>query len=218
VFHEGILGITAARLVDRYGVPALVCNSGRGDHQIMKGSARAPVGFHLYDAMCSCSHYLTSFGGHAAAAGFSLEPALFEEFKTAFQRVARTMLAERSNAERDREVKMVGPVALPLREALDPLLLDNLKQLEPFGEGNPRPLFVDDTVRLVSLSLFGGQGEHFRAVARGSYQNLAVIGFRLGGAARAIDLSAPCSLLYSPVIDSYNGRISWKIRAENIWQ
>ncbi|SHH59670.1 single-stranded-DNA-specific exonuclease RecJ [Desulfofustis glycolicus] len=217
-FHEGILGITAARLVERYGVPALVCSSGRGDHHAMKGSARAPAGFHLYDAMCSCSRYLTSFGGHAAAAGFSLQPALFEEFKSAFQLTARTMFAEQRSAEGDREVKMVGPVALPLREALDPLLLNNLKQLEPFGEGNPRPLFIDDAVRLVSLSLFGGQGEHFKAVARGSYQNLAVVGFRLGGAARAIDLSAPCSLLYSPVIDSYNGHISWKIRAENIWQ
>ncbi len=217
-FHEGILGITAARLVERYGVPALVCSSGRGDHQAMKGSARAPAGFHLYNAMCSCSRYFTSFGGHAAAAGFSLQPALFEEFKSAFHQVARTMFAEQHSAEGDREAKIVRPVALPLREALDPLLLDNLKQLEPFGEGNPRPLFVDDAVRLVSLSLFGGQGEHFKAVARGSYQNLAVVGFRLGGAARAIDLSAPCSLLYSPVIDSYNGRISWKIRAENIWQ
>lgn len=217
-FHEGILGITAARLVERYGVPALVCSSGPDKYHILKGSARAPVGFHLYDAICSCSHYLTSFGGHAAAAGFSMEPALFEEFKAAFQLVARAMFAEQRSAERNHDVKMVGPVALPLREALDPLLLDNLKQLEPFGEGNPRPLFIDEAVRLVSLSLFGGQGEHFRAVARGAYQNLAVVGFRLGGAARTIDLSAPCSLLYSPVIDSYNGRISWKIRAENIWQ
>jgi single-stranded-DNA-specific exonuclease len=217
-FHEGILGITAARLVERYGVPALVCTPSRGDRQLLKGSARAPVGFHLYDALCACSRFFTSFGGHAAAAGFSLVPDSFDPFKAAFQQVARGICAEQHSGDRSGELKAAGPVPLSLRDALDPVLLDNLKQLEPFGEGNPRPLFIDGDVRLVSLSLFGGQGEHFRAVARGSYQNLSVIGFRLGGAARSIDLSAPCSLLYSPVVDSYNGRISWKIRAENIWQ
>lgn len=217
-FHEGILGITAARLVERYGVPALVCSLGCGDRRQLKGSARAPVGFHLYDAICKCSQFLASFGGHAAAAGFSLKPDSFAQFKTAFRQIARTMFAERQIAERSREAKGTKPIPLPLSEALDPVLLDNLKQMEPFGEGNPRPLFMDERARLVSLSLFGGQGEHFKAVARGAYQNLSAVGFRLGGAARTIDLSAPCSLLYYPVVDSYNGRIRWKIRVENIWQ
>ncbi len=217
-FHEGILGITAARLVELHGVPALVCSLGRGDQQLLKGSARAPVGFHLYDAMSSCSRWLRSFGGHAAAAGFSLMSDSFETFKTAFQQAARAGSAEWRSAQRGGEIKVADPVPLSLRGALDPLLLDNVRQLEPFGEGNPRPLFIDDEARLVSLSLFGGRGEHFKAVARGSYQNLPVVGFRLGSAARTIDLSAPCSLVYSPEIDSYNGRIVWKIRAENIWQ
>jgi single-stranded-DNA-specific exonuclease len=217
-FHEGILGITAARLVERSGIPALVCSPSRGDQRLLKGSARAPVGFHLYNALRMCAPFLVSFGGHAAAAGFSLRLESYDQFKTAFEQVSSTLFAEQRRGDRCEAQKPIEPIPLPLSEALDPVLLENLKQLEPFGEGNPRPIFIDDSARLVSLSLFGAQGEHFKAVARGAYQNLPVIGFRLGGAARGVDLSTPCSLVYSPMVDCYKGRISWKIRAENIWQ
>ena len=212
-FHEGILGITAARLVELFRVPALVCTQTENADGLLKGSARAPLGFHLYEAMERCRSCLHSFGGHAAAAGFSVQkemvPALLRDLAA---------VANEDSARNDRLSTETRPLPLAIDEALDHRLLDNLAQLEPTGEGNPKPIFYDDRVTLVSLSRFGRDKEHFRALVRGRYQNVPVIGFGLGDKADDIDTSSSCVLSYTHMIDSYNGKASWKIRAENIWQ
>ncbi len=87
-FHDGLLGITASRLVEKYNVPVLVCCEDESGQQL-KGSARAPENFNLYSVISSCSRFLIRYGGHRAAAGFSLKKEHFAEFRNAIDNSAK---------------------------------------------------------------------------------------------------------------------------------
>ena len=83
-FHEGLLGITASRLVEEYNLPALVCCPAK-DTVYLKGSARAPENFDLFSVLSSCSRFLVKFGGHRAAAGFTIKADHFNCFCQSIQ-------------------------------------------------------------------------------------------------------------------------------------
>ena len=213
-FHDGILGITASRLAEEYLVPAIVFTIDKKNPHLLKGSGRAPEHFDLYCTLKRCAHYLTRFGGHRAAAGMSLENINFEVFRTFF--------SEQSIIEFEKEPVTTGnaiePIYLPLEEAHNPLLLKNILQLEPTGEGNPKPIFYDSDVSFVSLKRFGQNFNHLRGVIRGRYKNLPFIGFNLKGLNRIVSDEPVYRFFYTPMFDQYNGSNTWKIRAMDIWQ
>ncbi|MEE4165568.1 MAG: single-stranded-DNA-specific exonuclease RecJ, partial [Desulfocapsaceae bacterium] len=142
-FHQGLLGITASRLVETFNIPALVCCLDEKTGKI-KGSARAPDNFDLYSVLRSCSRFLEKFGGHKAAAGFSLKPEHFSSFSRAFNSSSGLEFLNNDNISNLLSEKNIN---LPVSDALDPNLLVNLMQLEPQGEANPKPFFYDPEVR-----------------------------------------------------------------------
>ena len=211
-FHDGVLGITASKLVEKYGMIALVCcNDAEG--QIVKGSARAPAGIDLYRVIRSCSRFLAKFGGHKAAAGFSLPGKDFEGFKRAIEDAAHLEFVTRSQHN---EAQVKNYLHLPVSEAFNSLLLKNLFELEPVGEGNPKPIFTD-RVQFVSIQQFGRNKEHLRGVIRGRYKNVPFIGFNqhLGVLSEIRERGA--LIHYSLFRDSYNGAVSWKIKLEELF-
>jgi single-stranded-DNA-specific exonuclease len=213
-FHEGILGITAARLVERYHVPALVCCFQPNSRELIKGSGRSPGNINLHECLVQCSDVLSSFGGHQAAAGFSLPERNFsklqEKFKLSILSISEKIISDSSEIREN-------IIDLSLSDALDRSLIDNLMQLEPFGEGNPRPVFRDKCAELVSVIYFGGQKEHVRGTARGRYRNVPFIGFHLGEKFNRIGTGHGVTLSYTHMIDTYNGQPSWKIRIRDAW-
>jgi len=213
-FHDGILGITASRLVDIYHVPVLVCCRNMQERGGLKGSGRAPDGFNLYHALDGCFRYLQKFGGHQAAAGFSLQEENFVKFKKCFEE----SVSQQSNilSHNTGEIKD-NHLDLSISEAFDPVLIDNLLRLEPLGEGNPKPIFIDKETRFVSLKFFGTQNEHIRGMIRGRFKNIPFVGFNLGSKARLIDTWKVFCMKYSHMLDHYRGESRWKIRIENIW-
>ena len=213
-FHEGVLGIVASRLVEKYKVPTLVCCYHPADRNTIKGSGRAPEGYDLYRFIAGTERYLHNFGGHELAAGFSLPVTNFIEFKEKLHTLIST------DKEKNRRVtsNLSGKyVELSLSESFDRTLLDNLMQLEPTGEANPKPVFLDRKVRFVSYSTFGKNKSHLKGTIRGKYKNVPIIGFNLAERIAGVDLNGPCSLLYTHSLESYNGKSSWRIHVKDIF-
>ena len=139
-WHRGVIGITATRVVERHGRPALVVSR---DGEEAYGSGRSIHGFHLLNALESCGALFTRFGGHAYAVGFSLPSARVAELKAQLDAYARTRLRLA-----DFEPTLNIDAELPL-DTITPEMFEALRKLEPFGAGNPEPVF-SAAVRLTS--------------------------------------------------------------------
>jgi single-stranded-DNA-specific exonuclease len=137
-WHRGIIGICASRVVERYSRPALVISR---DGEEAHGSGRSFANFHLLDALESCSELFTRFGGHAHAVGFALPSEKIPELRARLDAYARERLTEA-----DLEAVMEFDGDLELTE-LTPAFWSALQQLQPFGMGNPEPIFITREVR-----------------------------------------------------------------------
>lgn len=146
-WHLGVAGIVASRLLERYRVPAAVVVG-------ETGSARAPDGYNVHDALAAASAHLVRFGGHAAAGGFTIRPGAFAAFRAAF---AAACAAQRARAP-DAEARVFDGWVEPGDLTLD--LHAALRRLEPFGEGNPEPVFGLRAVRLKTVGVVGTGGHH----------------------------------------------------------
>ncbi|GAC1676507.1 MAG: hypothetical protein NVS9B5_03730 [Terriglobales bacterium] len=140
-WHRGVIGITATRVVERYGRPALIISR---DGEECHGSGRSIRAFHLLNALESCSDLFTRYGGHAHAVGFSLPTSRLEELRSHLDSYARERLTPN-----DFESVIDIDAELPLDE-VTPELFGALRQLEPFGMGNPGPVFCARRVRLMA--------------------------------------------------------------------
>lgn len=150
-WHSGVCGIVAARLLDRYGVPAAVA-VGRC------GSVRAGDGCNAHVALSACAEFLERFGGHAAAGGFTVKEGCMTAFREAFERECARQLGESGAASGDR--CFAEPEMWLEPEDLTKDLHDAILQLEPFGEGNPEPMFGLRRVALSDVRLMGERGRH----------------------------------------------------------
>jgi single-stranded-DNA-specific exonuclease len=140
-WHRGVIGITATRVVERYGRPTLVISR---DGDEAHGSGRSIRAFHLLDALESCRTLFTRYGGHSHAVGFSLPAALVPDLRRHLESYARTHLAPA-----DFEPAIDLDAELPL-EQITPQWFEVLSRLEPFGQGNPEPIFSAEAVRLMA--------------------------------------------------------------------
>jgi single-stranded-DNA-specific exonuclease len=145
-WHPGVLGIVAARLAEEYHKPAALVGLQDGQG---RGSARSIEGFHLFEGLAACRQWLLKFGGHAAAAGFSLRAddldALQEALEQAFYRQV--------GAEPARPVLKVDAV-VDFGE-LDNGFFEHLEGLRPFGPGNPEPVFMAAGIECLSSRVVG---------------------------------------------------------------
>ena len=148
-WHGGVIGIAAARFVERYAKPCIVIAR---DGETAKGSARSIEGFSIFDAIYSCKDLLTHFGGHTLAAGFSLASADIEKFRKGVNDYARQVEMPFMKLEIDCKLRpeFISADVLPI-----------IDTLEPFGAGNPQPLFGLFSMTLTSVTPIGG-GKHLR--------------------------------------------------------
>jgi single-stranded-DNA-specific exonuclease len=139
-WHRGVIGITATRVVERYGRPALIIAR---DGDEAHGSGRSIHGFHLLQALEACSDLFARYGGHSHAVGFSLPTHRITELRAQLDAYARARLTP---ADFEPAIEVDGE--LPLHE-VTPELFQSLRYLEPFGQGNPEPVFAAAGVRLM---------------------------------------------------------------------
>jgi len=137
-FHEGINGIVATRLVERFYKPVLILSE---REKKLKGSGRSIPELHLKDALSECADLLERFGGHAAAAGCSLIPGNLNEFRERFFAFCREHIPKSIEPK----LHLDGSLEFP---KLTNLFVEQLDRLQPFGEGNQEPLFSVETPEL----------------------------------------------------------------------
>ena len=150
-WHQGVIGIVASRLVEKYGKPAIVI-SRSGENA--KGSGRSVDGLSLYDALAACGEVLTQFGGHLLAAGMSLKTADIPEFRRRINEYAARLNIPMQQLLLDCKL---NPASVSLS------MLNTLSVLEPFGAENPQPLFGIFNVTISSVQPVSS-GKHLRIV------------------------------------------------------
>jgi single-stranded-DNA-specific exonuclease len=165
-WHPGVVGIVASKLVERYDRPAVLIGEGG------RGSARTARGVHLYDAIHDCAGYLTKFGGHQAAAGLRIPFANVEPFA---QDLARRVGADPGFAAHACSTLHYDDELHP--RDVDESCYEEIRQLEPFGNGNPEPLFRMTNVHLKNTRVVGGEHLKMR-LAEGRFGGLEAIAFK----------------------------------------
>ena len=147
-WHEGVIGIVAAKLVGRYHRPIIVVSA---KQEPAKGSGRSIPQIDLYDAISKCAHLLETYGGHRMAAGISLRTENIGKFRDAFERAVEEMAPSR---EIGPELRIDQEIQL---DQICPQLIDELEWLSPFGNANPAPLFMAREVKVTRAVIVGRQ-------------------------------------------------------------
>jgi single-stranded-DNA-specific exonuclease len=212
-WHLGVIGIVASRLVDRFHKPTILLGTNNG---VATGSARSIAGINVYDALLQCEDLFLEFGGHAAAAGISLEienvPALQARFDEAIGDVVTPEVLQPA---------MHVDARLVLDE-IDRRFWAVLKQFAPFGPANDRPVFQSDDLHLSRRARRVGRNDaHLKfTVCHNGSAPREVIGFGLGEKYDLLERSwrdgVPVDILYSLDENTWNGRTTLQLNARDL--
>lgn len=205
-WHLGVVGIVAARLVDRFHRPAVVLAV--NEKGVAKGSARSVPGFDLYRALGECRDLLEAYGGHPSAAGLTIKAARLEEFRRRFAEVASRWSGGNPPPPQlhvDAEVNLSD---------VNHKLVREFALLHPFGAGNPEPTLAVRNLMVLQSRVVGDR--HLKLTVRhGNSLPFDSIGFRMGAAAGpALSPGRTVDLAFVPERNSWNGleRIQLRIR------
>lgn len=201
-WHEGVLGIVASKLVEQTGKPTIVLNV-NGDE--MKGSGRSVAAFDLFTALDGHRDLMTTFGGHASAAGMTVPTNNLTVLRAALRdEAAQQQLASAQKA--DMQIATTVTAVDFTKENFD-----NLQVLAPFGEGNPEPLFMLD-LRGVNQVKTMSEGKHLRFIAQTDTDQLPVVAFGWGNQASALaGHFSSLQIVGTMSQNSYRGNISYQL-------
>jgi single-stranded-DNA-specific exonuclease len=168
---SGVVGIVASRLADEYGKPMLVMEDMGGE---LKGSARSIKNFNIIEALSSCDELLSRFGGHAYAAGFSLDKDNLENFSKKLIQIADAQISD---------TDLEPEICIDLRisaENVNQGFIEELSLLEPFGRGNTKPLFLLEAAKIAEAKLVGSPAVHLKLKLQQGSTLLSGIAFGYG--------------------------------------
>lgn len=210
-WHKGVIGIVASRLIETYYRPTLVFTKS-GDKYA--ASARSVSGFDVYNALETCAEHLEQFGGHMYAAGMTLRPENYQDFKNAFEETVKNTLPE---ALRVPEITVDAEVAFT---DLDAKTRRILKMFEPFGPGNRMPVFLSRNVHDTGYAKRIGQnGEHLKMFVRQvDSDGIGAIAFGLGDHLEQVANRRPFSLIFCLEENEWNGEVTPQLRVKDIRQ
>ena len=213
VWHKGVVGIVASRLVESFYRPSIVLTHSNG---FITGSARSIPGFDLYEAVESCADLLETFGGHMYAAGLTLREENFEEFCQRFEKfvsdkINDELLTPQINVDSYLDFKQITPKFFRI-----------LKQFQPFGPGNMSPAFITENVydngngRLV-----GSDGGHLKLELIQEdepYRPISAIAFHQSEYFEYMQSGNPIDVCYSVAENYYRGIANIQLRVKDIKQ
>ena len=213
-FHQGVIGIVASQLVNRYNIPVLLFahDTSKQGRSVLKGSGRSIPGVNLFGILQQCDRFLLKFGGHAMAAGMSLFEENLELFKDRFSGILKEEILKKEKSER-----FSVDAELSLDQLFTKGVIEQLQNLEPFGVGNKRPIFSDSNSSIYDCQSIGRNGDHLRLFFRCKYSNRQGMGFNLGHRKDFLQEQTVCRVIYSPVINRYKNSVTWEIRLFDIF-
>lgn len=192
-WHEGVLGIVASKLAERFYRPAIVISL---SDDLCKGSARSIKNFHLFDALRDSKEFLNSFGGHSHAAGLLIAKDSIEDFRRNINRLAH----ERLTLE-DLLPSLDIDMELNLSD-LNEQIIAELESLEPFGTGNPEPLFLTRNLQLKSEPQILRR-ETIKFWVTDQNTTYQAIGFGMSNLKENFKFCNSFDLVYTPRIDTW---------------
>ena len=200
--HESLAGIIAGRVRETYNKPSFVLTRGE---DCVKGSGRSIESYHMYQALCGVQDLLLKFGGHPMAAGFSLKEENIDEFR-------RRLNEQSALTKEDFIPKIWFDVAMPL-EYISEALVNELKGLEPFGQGNEKPQFAQKNLRIRSVRAIGRNNNAVRmTVVTEQGRSMEAMVFTVADQfVEEAKQSRSIDVIYYPDINEYNGNRTLQI-------
>ncbi len=206
-WHLGVVGIVAAKLTERFGRPAVVLAIS-AEEGIAKGSARSVSGFSVHAALKPLESLMLRFGGHAAAAGMTVDVSRLDEFKKSFDASVRRLWTEAS------QPRLLADAHLPLSKLRLPLIRE-LALLEPHGPSNAEPVFITTPVRLTQCRLVG-TGGHLKTIVCEQSIELDGIGFGHGNYLKTADSHPWHRIAFRPEINVWKDRESLQLKIKSL--
>lgn len=206
-WHQGVIGIVASRLVEKFHLPTILIAIDKGEG---KGSARSIPGFHLTEALKKCENTLIRYGGHKYAAGLTIRPEKVEAFRKQMIEVSKDHLTEDDLIPKlyiDSEIEL---------DQIDNHFLDTLEMFSPFGPMNMRPIFLTRNLALVGQPYKVGKNHLKMKVTKGD-KTFDVIGFGFGDLVRPLSMRAgTIDMAYVVEYNHWNGMTRIQLRVKDI--
>ncbi|MDD5595564.1 MAG: single-stranded-DNA-specific exonuclease RecJ, partial [Candidatus Omnitrophica bacterium] len=206
-WHQGVLGIVASKLADRFYRPTIVISLNDG---LCRGSGRSIKNFHLFSALSECKKFLHSFGGHSHAVGLVVKKDNLEEFKKEINRLAREKMSLEDllpSIDIDMELSLAD---------LNTKIVEEIDLLQPFGAGNPEPLFYTKNLKLKGEPALLSRDTLKFWVSDGTHTSQA-IAFGMGSLKESLLNADSLDLVYSPKIDTWRDESSIILEVEEIF-
>ncbi|MEK7528730.1 MAG: single-stranded-DNA-specific exonuclease RecJ [Patescibacteria group bacterium] len=196
-WHVGIVGLLAGKLAEQYNRPVLVMEE---RENVCVGSARSPAYFNVTAALTECSKYLTSFGGHAQAAGFEVPVINFEKFESMIRKISEKMT---------KGINMESALKLDCEILQSDISFDTTSMIEnfsPFGHGNECPRFFMRGVKIQRITKIGKTHDHLKGTLVFEHATVDVVGFGMGNLLQKINAVENLDIAFELEVNEWNGR------------
>lgn len=193
-WHHGVIGIVSSKITEMYFKPSILLSF--EEDGIGKGSGRSIPGFDLHDALTQCSDTIEKFGGHSMAIGITVRKENFLAFREKFEQIA-------SKAHIDEIMPVIQVDSKIDAKDINKEMVESLKQLEPFGEGNRMPVFVFKNLKIDSIRALS-EGKHLKLTLKDNNTMINAIGFNLGHLAEEYKIGDKIDVVGVLEINSFN--------------
>lgn len=206
-WHAGVIGIVASKLVEKFYRPTILFSI--GPDGLAKGSGRSVPGLHLLNALSGCADLLEGFGGHAAAAGVSIKSENIDAFRERFNSCVASLLSPE-----DLTPSVVADAEIDLPQ-ITPKFYRIVKEMEPFGPGNMRPVLFCRGLKNKYPPRIVGKN-HLKLAVNGDGIVMDAIGFNLGERIDDLRRSETVSLAFSLDENEWNGKTCLQMKLRGI--
>ena len=204
-WHHGVIGIVSSKITEQYFKPSiLLCE----EDDYGKGSGRSIPGFDLYKALTECKDTIDKFGGHSMAVGINVKKEQFNEFRNKLEEIAK-----------EQHIEEIVPILnIDAQVELDEInkdMVNSLKELEPYGEGNKMPIFAFKNLRIDSIRALS-EGKHLKLTLKDKKNIVNAIGFNLGYLSSEYKIGDKIDVVGNLEINSFNGVDNLQINIKDI--
>ena len=205
-WHHGVIGIVSSKITEMYFKPSILL-SFEGD-DLGKGSGRSIPGFDLHDALMKCEDCIEKFGGHSMAIGITVKRENLEKLKQELEDIA----IEEKIDEIVPIIKIDAKINL---SEVNKEMVESLKELEPFGEGNKMPIFAFKNLKIDSIRALS-EGKHLKLTLKDNNTIVNAIGFNMGELAQDYRIGDKIDVVGTLEINSFNGTDSIQINMKDL--
>lgn len=206
-YHEGVIGLIAGRLVEKYYRPAIVIAKGT---ILSKASARSITGFNIVEAIRNSSDLLLNVGGHPMAAGFTIETEKLSLLEEKLRAHVEEILPDHL-LERELKIDTVLPFS-----AISKKLFSQIQSLAPFGIGNPEPIFATENVQVIDATVVGSEGQHVRLRIEHEGVGFEAIAFGKGQLYGSLSPNESVNIAYNITENTWNGNTKMQLKVKDI--